>query len=180
MKTKKDIKLTHVEHTFSPVWDQRSRILILGTLPSVKSRENNFYYGHPRNRFWKLIAELTGTPIPNTIEEKKAMLLQNRIALWDVVQSCDIHGSSDASISNVVPTDISALLSKAHIVRIYANGATAFQLYNKYCLSDTGQEIIKLPSTSPANAAFGFERLLEEWRQILPELAAPMPSPDSF
>ena len=112
----------HIVHSFEPVYDRASEILILGTLPSVKSRENNFYYGHKQNRFWKVLATLLKEPVPDTIEEKKAMLLARRIALWDVIQSCDIKGSSDSSIKNVQPTDIGMILEKTNITRIYANG----------------------------------------------------------
>ena len=115
----------HIVHSFEPVYDKASEILILGTLPSVKSRENNFYYGHKQNRFWKVLATLLKEPVPHTIEEKKAMLLAHRIALWDVIQSCDIKGSSDSSIKNVQPTDIGMILEKTNITRIYANGNKA-------------------------------------------------------
>ena len=170
MKEKKTLELTHVEHTFEPVYDNDSRILILGTLPSVKSRENNFYYGHPRNRFWQLIAVLTGSSVPTTIEEKKRMLLDNGIAILDVVQSCDIHASSDSSITNVIPADIKKVLSNSNIKKIYANGGAAYDLYNKYCFENTGVEIIKLPSTSPANAAYSLDKLKKHWFVILEQI----------
>ncbi|QIR75653.1 DNA-deoxyinosine glycosylase [Sulfurospirillum diekertiae] len=152
-----------MKHSFDPIYDTNSKVLILGTFPSVKSREQNFYYGHPQNRFWKVIAALTHTPLPISIEEKKAMLLHHGIALWDVIESCDITGSSDSSIKNVVPMDFSNILHHTPITHIYANGATAFKLFQKYCETATGINIIKLPSTSPANAAFSFEKLLHEW-----------------
>ena len=124
---------THIKHEFEPVFDKNSKILVLGTLPSVKSRENNFYYGHPQNRFWKLIAALCDEDIvPQTIEEKKQMLLRNHIAVWDVISECDIIGSSDSSIKNVVPVDLSVILDNADIDRIYANGGKAYELYMKY------------------------------------------------
>lgn len=157
---------TYVEHTFAPVYDKHSRILILGTLPSVKSRENQFYYGHPQNRFWKVIAKVVGEEAPQTIEEKKEMLLRNQIAIWDVIHSCRIMGSGDSSIRDVVPNDFSEILRKAPIEQIYANGAKAYELYQKYAFAQTGREIVKLPSTSSANAGYGLERLCEEWRQI--------------
>ena len=160
-------ELTHVKHAFEPVYDECSRVLILGTLPSVKSREQNFYYGHPQNRFWKVIATLYGEIVPQTIAQKKELLLKHQIAVWDVIAECDIYGSSDSSIKNVVPADISRILGRAPIRQIYANGAKAYELYNKYSLAATGREITKLPSTSPANAAFGMERLLEAWQVIL-------------
>lgn len=154
-------------HTFDPVYSQDSKILVLGTFPSVKSREMNFYYGHPQNRFWKVIAEVTKSGVPETIEEKKALLLANRIAVWDVIKSCDIIGSSDSSIKNVVVNDIAGLLKKTNIKTIVANGATAERLYNMYALSQTGIEIVKMPSTSPANAAWSLEKLCVEWEKVL-------------
>lgn len=156
-----------IEHTFQPVFDNRSKILILGSLPSVKSRENQFYYGHPQNRFWKLLARLYQSEIPETIEEKKAFLHKYHIALWDVIARCDIIGSSDSSIKNVVPNDMSVILDNAPIKRIYANGGKAYELYMKYCYSECKREIIKLPSTSPANAVFSMERLTTAWRKII-------------
>lgn len=156
----------HVEHSFQPVFDEHSRILILGTLPSVKSRENNFYYGHPQNRFWKVLASVMEEDVPQSIDEKKAFLLRNHIAIWDVIASCDIIGSSDSSIRNVVPTDLQVILQHAEIKQIYANGQKAQDLYQKYSYPTSGKEIIRLPSTSPANAAFGMDRLLKHWRQI--------------
>ncbi|MBQ8527455.1 MAG: DNA-deoxyinosine glycosylase [Lachnospiraceae bacterium] len=158
-------------HTFAPVCDEHSEILILGTFPSAKSREQNFYYGHPQNRFWKMIAVITGSEVPETIEEKKKLLLANHIAIWDVIKSCEIIGSSDSSIKNVVANDIAGLLKKTNIKTIVANGATAERLYNTYALSQTGIEIIKLPSTSPANAAWRLERLCEEWGKIIHPLS---------
>lgn len=157
----------HIVHSFEPVYDKASEILILGTLPSVKSRENNFYYGHKQNRFWKVLATLLKEPVPDTIEEKKAMLLARRIALWDVIQSCDIKGSSDSSIKNVQPTDIGMILEKTNITRIYANGNKAGQLYKRYQFPVTGIEATVLPSTSPANAAWSLERLCKAWHVIL-------------
>ena len=157
----------HIVHSFEPVYDKASEILILGTLPSVKSRENNFYYGHKQNRFWKVLATLLKEPVPDTIEEKKAMLLAHRIALWDVIQSCDIKGSSDSSIKNVQPTDIGMILEKTNITRIYANGNKAGQLYKRYQFPVTGIEAMVLPSTSPANAAWSLDRQCEAWRVIL-------------
>ena len=157
----------HIVHSFEPVYDKDSEILILGTLPSVKSRENNFYYGHKQNRFWKVLATLLKEPLPDTIEEKKAMLLAHRIALWDVIQSCDIKGSSDSSIKNVQPTDIGMILEKTNVTQIYANGNKAGQLYKRYQFPVTGIEATVLPSTSPANAAWSFDRLCEAWRVIL-------------
>ncbi len=160
----------HIVHSFEPVYDKDSEILILGTLPSVKSRENNFYYGHKQNRFWKVLATLLKEPVPDTIEEKKAMLLAHRIALWDVIQSCDIKGSSDSSIKNVQPTDIGMILEKTNVTQIYANGNKAGQLYKRYQFPVTGIEATVLPSTSPANAAWSLARLCEAWKTILHDL----------
>lgn len=154
---------TRVFHTFDPVCDENSRILILGSFPSVKSRENQFYYGHPQNRFWKMLARLLGEAVPESIEEKKSLLLRHGIALWDVVSSCDIKASSDSSIRNVVPCDLKGLLARAPIHTILANGDTAFRLYNRYCEAETGIPAIKCPSTSPANAVFTLDRLVDEW-----------------
>ena len=158
---KKEQTYTHVSHDFEPVFDENSKVLILGTFPSVKSRENRFYYGHPQNRFWKVIAGLTESEVPQTIEEKKKLLLEHGIAIWDVIESCDIIGSSDSSIKNVVPADIERVVANSKIQNIYANGGTAKKLYEKYSQKKTGREIIGLPSTSPAKAAYSLERLLE-------------------
>ena len=163
---KKEQTYTHVSHDFEPVFDENSKVLILGTFPSVKSRENQFYYGHPQNRFWKVIAGLTESKVPQTIEEKKKLLLEHGIAIWDVIESCDIIGSSDRSIKNVVPADIERVVANSKIQNIYANGGTAKKLYEKYSQKKTGREIIGLPSTSPANAAYSLERLLECWQEV--------------
>ena len=156
----------HVVQTFAPVYDQHAKILILGTLPSVKSREAQFYYGHPQNRFWRVLAAIFAEPVPQTIPEKKAMLLRNRVAIWDVIESCDIIGSSDSSIKNVVAADVAGLLQKTGIQRIYANGTLAKNLYDKFLAEETGLPAVKLPSTSPANARFRLEDLVTAWQQI--------------
>ena len=156
----------HITHNFSPVFDGNSEILILGSLPSVKSRENAFYYGHPQNRFWRVLASIYRTEVPDSIEGKTGLLLTNRIALWDVISSCDIRGSSDSSIRNVVPTDLNRIIKDANIRHIYANGKTAAALYNKYQFKKTGVSITTLPSTRPANAVWTFERLCEAWKII--------------
>lgn len=157
----------HVTHSFEPVFDKTSKILILGTLPSVKSREQQFYYGHPMNRFWKLLALLMGDDCPADIPGKKAFLLKHHIAVWDVIESCDIIGSSDSSIKNVVPADIGRILEGTSISAIFANGGKAYELYQKYTLPKTHFPIQKLPSTSPANASFSIEKLQENWNVIL-------------
>jgi len=153
-------------HPVSPVYNSESKILILGTFPSVKSREGEFFYHHPQNRFWKVISVVCNEKLPETIDEKKSLLLRNHIALWDVVQSCEIEGSADSTIKNVVPNDISPILKEADIQKIYANGNMAYFLYKKYLYDLVGRDIIKLPSTSPANASFSLDRLIEIWSCI--------------
>lgn len=159
--------MEHIIHPIPPLYDEQSRILILGSFPSVKSREAQFFYGHPQNRFWKVLASVLGCPVPQTVPEKQAMLHANHIALWDVIASCDIEGSSDSSIKNAVPNDLTPILMTADIRQIYCNGATSHRLYQKYIAPATGRDAVKLPSTSPANAAWQVERLTEEWRQII-------------
>ena len=156
-----------IVHPINPVFDNESRVLILGSFPSVKSREAMFFYGHPQNRFWKVIASLYGEEIPTTVEEKKALLLRNHIAVWDVIASCDIEGSSDSTIKNVQPNDLSVILDNAQIKAIYVNGKTAEKYYKKYIEKIIKRKAVCLPSTSPANAAWSLERLLEAWRVIL-------------
>ncbi len=160
----------HLTHSFAPVYNKDSRILILGSFPSVKSREQNFYYGHPQNRFWKVIASLTGWGrVPVLVEEKRRMLLENGIAVWDVIFSCDIIGSSDSSIKNVVPNPLEEVLEQADIRQIYTNGKTAGKLYEKYIREKTGRECRMLPSTSPANAACNLDELIRVWGENLEE-----------
>ena len=153
-------------HTFPPLYSENSKVLILGSFPSVKSREQNFFYGHPQNRFWKLIARLFDEDEVRTVEQKKELVLKYNLALWDVIHSCTITGSSDSSIKDVVPNDISSILRNSKVDTIFANGATSYNLYKKYIFSQTGIEAVKLPSTSPANAGFSFDRLLEYWSII--------------
>ena len=159
-----------IYHNIAPVYDQDSRILILGSFPSVKSREAAFFYHHPQNRFWKVLAAVVGKELPGTIEEKKAFLLANRIAVWDVIGSCTIHGSSDASIRDVRPNDLGRILESASIQKICTNGGTSWKLYRKYQMPLTGMAPIRLPSTSPANAAWSLERLVEEWQREIGEI----------
>lgn len=158
----KEIK--QLEQPLQPIYDEKAKVLILGTFPSVKSREAKFYYSHPQNRFWNIIAALTNEKVPNTIEEKKLLLSCHGIALWDVIKSCEIIGSSDSSIKNVIPVDLSEIFLKAKIKQIYANGGKAYILYQKYM--KINMEITKLPSTSPANARYSLEKLLEEWKVL--------------
>ncbi|MBQ2989320.1 MAG: DNA-deoxyinosine glycosylase [Clostridia bacterium] len=152
-----------IEHPFDPVYDENSKILILGSFPSVRSRADNFYYGHPQNRFWKLLAKLYGAPTPQTVEEKRAFLLRNGIALWDVIASCEIENSSDQSIRNAVVNDLSKIFEKADIRAVFVNGKAAFRLYRKY----HEREAVCLPSTSPANAAWTMEKLEKAWALII-------------
>lgn len=158
--------MERVVHEISPVYDENSKILILGSFPSVKSRENKFFYGHAQNRFWKVLARVFGESVPESVEEKKAFLLKNHIAVWDVIQSCVIEGSSDSSIKEVIPNDLGCILKTADIRKIYCNGATSYRLFCKYCEPVFGRKAIKLPSTSPANASYSMERLEEQWREI--------------
>ncbi len=161
------MEYTHVIHTFEPVYDDTSKILILGSFPSVKSREQNFYYGHPQNRFWKVLAGIFGGEVPQSIEEKKIFLLKNHIAVWDVIASCDIVGSSDSSIKNVVGNDMNIILKHAPVERIFTNGDKAYQLYLKHYMKEGVLKPEKLPSTSPANAAWKLDRLIETWKKTL-------------
>ena len=158
-----------ITHPIAPVFDKESRVLILGSFPSVKSREAMFFYGHPQNRFWKVIATVCNEELPDTIEEKKALLLRNHIAVWDVIASCDIEGSSDSSIKNVKANDLSVILDNARIRAIYVNGKTAEKYYKKYIEKKINRKALCLPSTSPANAAWNIERPTEEWRVIRDE-----------
>ncbi len=160
-------KYERLNHEFGPVFDECSRILILGSFPSVKSREQQFYYGHPQNRFWRVLAAVTDEATPETIEEKEAFLLRNRIAVWDVIAQCDIIGSSDSSIRSVTPVDLPWLLERTEIAQIYTNGGKAYELYQKYLLPLVGWDCVRLPSTSPANASYSLDRLTEEWRALL-------------
>ena len=156
-------------HTFAPVFDERSETLILGSFPSVKSREEGFYYGHPRNRFWRVLAAVYGTDVPQTVAEKRAFLLERKLALWDVIESCEIVGSGDASIRSAVPNDLRVIVSVAPIRRVFANGRTAEQLYRRFQQSVTLIPAVGLPSTSPANAAWTVERLAEAWQAVCAE-----------
>ena len=153
-------------HPFPPLYNEDSRILILGSFPSVKSREQRFFYGHPQNRFWKVTAAVFDCAVPQTIEEKRQFLLEHGVALWDTIASCDIVGSSDSSIKNVVPNDQPPILEGAKIERIFVNGKTSEKYYNRYIRDKIGREALCLPSTSPANAAWSVERLVEVWQVI--------------
>ncbi len=152
-----------IRHPIPPLYDENSEILVLGSFPSVKSREAGFFYGHPQNRFWRVTAAVFGDAVPQTIPEKRSFLLRHHIAVWDVIASCEIAGSSDSSIRNVTPNDLSVILNAAKIRRIFVNGGTADRCYQKYQLPQTGIPAVKLPSTSPANAAWSIGRLCEAW-----------------
>ena len=152
-----------LSHPFPPLYDENSRILILGSFPSVKSREQMFFYGHPQNRFWKMLAMVFGEAVPVTIEEKTRLVLAHHLALWDVIASCEIRGSSDSSIRDVRVNDFTEIFTGSRIEKILVNGTTAYRLYEKYALPETGREAVRMPSTSPANAAWSLERLTEVW-----------------
>ncbi len=155
-------------HNIQPVYNENSKVLILGTIPSPKSREANFFYGHPQNNFWKVTAQILNCQVPLTIEDKKEMLLKNNIALWDVLHSCEISGASDSSIKNPVVNDFSEILSKSKIKAVFTTGATATKLYNKYCFDKTKIATVYLPSTSPANKRYyNFDTLIEKYKILL-------------
>lgn len=160
-------------HNIPPVFDKDSKILILGSFPSVKSRESEFFYGHPQNRFWKVTAAVFGCEVPESIDEKRAFLIKNHIAVWDVVAKCEIEGSSDSSIREVTPNDISVILNTADIREIFVNGKTAEKYYNKYILPVIGRKAVCLPSTSPANAAKSLDDLILLWKQLLTDTCCP-------
>ena len=160
-------------HTINPIFDGRSRILILGSFPSVKSRQVQFYYGNPQNRFWNVLAGVLGETVPEAAEERRRFLLSHGIALWDVIQSCVIPGSAASSLRDAVPNDLSGLRERCTIRRIYTNGSAAAGLYRKLLLPQTGREAVTLPSTSPANASYSLERLISCWQVIAEELENP-------
>lgn len=157
-----------VRHTIDPVFDADSRVLMLGTMPSPKSRESGFYYGHPQNRFWKVMAALFDEPVPETNDQKRSLALHHGVALWDVLSECTIEGASDGTIADCVPNNIGSILAKAPIQAVFCTGAKAAELYGKYCEPQTGMACTRLPSTSPANAAKSLEQLVEAYRAILP------------
>ena len=152
-----------IEHPFGPLYTEHSRVLILGSFPSVKSREQNFFYGHPQNRFWKVLAAVLGAPVPETIPEKQKLIREHGLALWDSIASCEITGSSDSSIRNVRSNDLSIILEHSDIRKIYCNGKKSHAIYTRYIGSKIGREAICLPSTSPANAQWTLPRLVEAW-----------------
>lgn len=159
--------MPQVAHPFPPVMDPECCILILGSFPSVRSREEGFFYGHPQNRFWRMLAAVFQEDVPSDIPSRRALLLRHHIALWDVIASCDIQGSSDASVKNAIPVDIHQVISATAIERVICNGALAGKLYQRYLLPVTGIEAAVLPSTSPANAAWSLDRLVDAWAPLL-------------
>ncbi len=159
--------MTRIQHPFEPLYNENSRILILGSFPSVKSREQQFFYGHPQNRFWKVISSLFDEKVPTTIPEKKNLILCHGLALWDSIASCEIIGSSDASIRNAKANDISLILNSSPIEKIICNGKKSYELYKKYIEEQTGRIAICLPSTSPANASWTLDKLIDAWSVLL-------------
>lgn len=161
------MKAQQIIHPFAPCFDEKSKILILGSLPSVKSREQNFYYGHPQNRFWKVLAGCLNQPVPQTIQQKKEFILSNHMALWDIIASCTIEGSSDSSIKDVIPQDLSVVLEHSRITLIICNGKTSEKYFKKYAAARTTIPMICLPSTSPANAAYSLDKLISLWKPVV-------------
>ena len=155
-----------IVHNIEPLYNENSKILILGSFPSVKSREEKFFYAHPQNRFWKVVAAVFGEKVPRDIEEKKALILNHGLAVYDVIYSCEITGSADSSVKNVVPSDLKPIIDNSQITKIFVNGRTAEKYYRKYSLKKKGIECVALPSTSPANASYSLERLISEWQKI--------------
>ena len=161
------MNLQTVVHTIPSLYDSHSRVLLLGSIPSPKSREIGFFYGHPQNRFWRVLAAVLGEEVPQTIEEKRTMCLKHHVALWDTIARCDIAGASDTSIRNAEPNDIGKLVRESEITRIFATGGKSAELYRKLIEPTLHIPITQLPSTSPANAAWSLERLIEAYRVIL-------------
>lgn len=159
--------MTRIQHPFEPLYNENSKVLILGSFPSVKSREQEFFYGHPQNRFWKVISALFDEDVPTTIPEKKHLILSNHLALWDSIASCEITGSSDASIRNAKANDISLILRNCPIQTIICNGRKSYELYQKYIEKTVKRSAICLPSTSPANAVWTLDKLIDAWSVLL-------------
>ena len=155
-----------VIHPFRPLFQADSKILILGSFPSVKTREYGFFYCHPRNRFWPLLARIFDVTLSADLEERRAFLLKHRIAVYDVINRCDIIGSSDSSIQNAIPSDLSPIFHEADIQQVFCNGGTAHRYYQKYQEQQTGRKAVRLPSTSPANARYSMEDLYKHWKII--------------
>lgn len=156
-----------IVHPLKPLYNEESKILILGSFPSIKTREYGFFYGHPQNRFWPIMEELFNTKLSTDIDERREFILKNKIAMYDSIFQCDIIGSSDASIQNVIPSDLSEIFAKAKIEKVYCNGATSHKYYKKYHEKKYGIKAVALPSSSPANARYRIEDLVRVWSQIL-------------
>lgn len=165
------MEYTHVTHNFPPLFAPDSRALILGSIPSPKSREQAFFYGHPQNRFWPVLAAVFGEPAPQTIEDKRSLALRHRIAMWDTLAACDIRGASDTSIRNPVANDLPWLIAQTQVRAVFCTGATSYKYYKKLCQPQTGIEAVCLPSTSPANAAWSKERLIQAYSVIAQAVA---------
>lgn len=160
-------ELKSVDHEFGPFYTKNSKVLILGSIPSPKSREQGFYYGHPRNRLWSVLADVLGENFPGTVDERKLMLEKHNIAMWDVLASCEIKGADDSSIRNPKPNNLNEIIERADIKAVFATGKKAADLYRKYCQDSCGMEIICLPSTSPANCRCSYETLRNEYIKIV-------------
>ena len=156
-------------HPIPPLYSKNSEILILGSFPSVKSRENEFFYAHPQNRFWKVLSAIFNSPLPQNTDEKKELVLKNKLALFDVIKQCEIKGSGDSTIKNIIPNDLSPIIENSNIKHIFLNGKTAEKYYKRYIAPIIDIEFTTLPSTSPANAAYSLDRLIEEWKIIIKE-----------
>ena len=165
------MEYTHVTHNFPPLFAPDSRALILGSIPSPKSREQAFFYGHPQNRFWPVLAAVFGEPAPQTIEDKRSLALRHHIAMWDTLAACDIRGASDTSIRNSVANDLPWLIAQTQVRAVFCTGATSYKYYKKLCQPQTGIEAVCLPSTSPANAAWSKERLIQAYSVIAQAVA---------
>ena len=174
MRTVNPPSASRIDHPFAPVYDSKSRVLVLGTMPSPRSRTAGFYYMHGQNRFWPVIASLAGEALgyandagSKAVDERRALVLRHGIALWDVLASCDIRGAADTSIKNPVPNDFSTLLASSHIDRIYCTGQTAYKLYTKLCEEATHIRAVCLPSTSSANRGrWSLDALIEAYRCV--------------
>lgn len=168
------MEYTRVTHNFPPLYAADSRVLILGSIPSPKSREQAFFYGHPRNRFWPVLAAVFGECMPQSIEEKRSLALRHHIAMWDTLAACEIRGASDTSIRNAQPNDLNWMIAQTQVHTIFCTGSTSFQYYKRLCQPQTGMEAVCLPSTSPANAAWSKERLIEAYRVVAQAVQKPI------
>lgn len=163
----KNDNYTTIIHPLKPLYDKNSKILILGSFPSIKTRESGFFYGHKQNRFWKVLSEIFKKEIDEDISKRRKFLLDNKIAVWDSIYKCDIIGSSDSSIKEVVPTNLSEIFEKSDINKVFCNGNTSYKYYEMYQEKQFGYKAFKMPSTSPANAMYSLDKLVESWKIIL-------------